>query len=228
MISLALALALLVSVAPQAKKERPPTSTKEAMSRVQHLVGEWRITGQGEEDSEYWTDTLDWTYNIEKIRYSLSFSAKKGTLFKKGKLSYSTRTRKYRLEAVKSDDSKVTYEGTVNATTLTLDEIIPKGATRQQRVIFNLLRSNRHLGFLEERKVGSKTWLLSTTWQGTKEGVPFIKSKGRLCVVTGGTGSSQVTHGGKTYYLCCSGCRKSFKENPAKFIAAAKKEGWIK
>ena len=214
------------------KFSRPPVTTKmtskAAMSRVQVLVGEWRITGQGDEENEYWTDTLEWTYKIEKIKYTLEFSAKKGTLFKTGKLSYNTKTKKYRLDAVRSDDTKVAYEGSVKDIELTLDEVISKEAKRQERIIFTLLRNNRHLGAVEQRKVGTKSWSPSTTWQGTKEGVPFIKSKGRLCVVTGGTGTSQVTYKKKTYYLCCSGCRKSFNENPAKFIAAAKKEGWIK
>lgn len=30
--------------------------------------------------------------------------------------------------------------------------------------------------------------------------------------------SPKVEHDGKTYYLCCPGCAKSFKANPAKYI----------
>ena len=30
--------------------------------------------------------------------------------------------------------------------------------------------------------------------------------------------SPKVEHGGKTYYLCCGGCKKKFEENPAKFL----------
>ena len=28
---------------------------------------------------------------------------------------------------------------------------------------------------------------------------------------------------GKTYYVCCSGCRDAFNENPEKFLKALKK-----
>ena len=62
MTPLAIPLALLLCLPAQARKERPPSSSKEAMGRVQVLVGEWRITGQGEDDDKFWTDTLDWTY----------------------------------------------------------------------------------------------------------------------------------------------------------------------
>jgi YHS domain-containing protein len=37
-----------------------------------------------------------------------------------------------------------------------------------------------------------------------------------------------VTHGGKTYYVCCTGCRSFFNQNPEKTIADARKQGWIK
>jgi YHS domain-containing protein len=28
----------------------------------------------------------------------------------------------------------------------------------------------------------------------------------------------QVTHKGKTYYVCCSGCRDAFRDEPEKYI----------
>ena len=30
--------------------------------------------------------------------------------------------------------------------------------------------------------------------------------------------SPKVEHEGKTYYLCCSGCKKKFESDPAKFV----------
>jgi len=32
-------------------------------------------------------------------------------------------------------------------------------------------------------------------------------------------GTITVTHMGATYYVCCSGCRDAFNENPAKILA---------
>jgi YHS domain-containing protein len=44
--------------------------------------------------------------------------------------------------------------------------------------------------------------------------------------VTGGTGSIEVSYEGQTYYVCCTGCRDYFNENPAEVLAqyAARKE----
>ena len=54
----------------------------------------------------------------------------------------------------------------------------------------------------------------------TKEGVPFA-GRGDTspeCVVSGGKGTIAVSYKGKTYYVCCSGCRDEFKDNPEKYI----------
>ena len=56
----------------------------------------------------------------------------------------------------------------------------------------------------------------------TREGVTFgVEAGGKkpLCVVTGGLGNGTVTYNGQTYYICCSGCRDAFNENPAKIVA---------
>ncbi len=53
----------------------------------------------------------------------------------------------------------------------------------------------------------------------TKKGETFAASEKKPeCVVTGGLGTSTVVYKGTTYYLCCSGCRDAFNENPEKFI----------
>jgi len=33
-----------------------------------------------------------------------------------------------------------------------------------------------------------------------------------------------VSYQGKTYFVCCSGCRDAFNENPEKFVKAAEKK----
>ena len=33
-----------------------------------------------------------------------------------------------------------------------------------------------------------------------------------------------VSFGGKTYYVCCTGCRDAFNEDPEKFVKAFEKK----
>jgi hypothetical protein len=62
---------------------------------------------------------------------------------------------------------------------------------------------------------------IGSTRQGSRFGQ--ATGGGRECVVTGGLGTIAVTHNGQTYYVCCTGCRDYFNENPEK--ALAEREG---
>ena len=42
----------------------------------------------------------------------------------------------------------------------------------------------------------------------------------RQCVVTGGLGTIKVAYEGKTYYVCCEGCKQAFDADPAGTIEA--------
>jgi hypothetical protein len=51
------------------------------------------------------------------------------------------------------------------------------------------------------------------------EGVDFTNvDHSKDCVVSGGLGKIPVTYMGKTYYVCCSGCKDAFNDNPAKYV----------
>ena len=52
---------------------------------------------------------------------------------------------------------------------------------------------------------------------GVAEGEAFgVTEKKVECIVTGGLGKIPVSYMGQTYYVCCTGCRDAFNENPAK------------
>jgi hypothetical protein len=57
-----------------------------------------------------------------------------------------------------------------------------------------------------------------------KEGASLAGGKKNECVVSGGVGTMAVSFGGKTYYVCCSGCRDAFNENPKKFVEEFEKK----
>jgi hypothetical protein len=53
----------------------------------------------------------------------------------------------------------------------------------------------------------------------TREGESFGAREKRVeCVVSGGLGTIAVMYKGVTYYVCCSGCRDAFNEDPEKYI----------
>src|SRR5262249_61082512 len=101
---------------------------------------------------------------------------------------------------------------------LTLDR--KDGDKKQdQRLVISPLHANRFLYdyYVKPSDRGLYTKLYQVG--ATKEGVPFAGGDGRPeCIVSGGLGTIPVTYKGKTYYVCCSGCRSAFNEDPERFI----------
>ena len=96
-------------------------------------------------------------------------------------------------------------------------------AAEEQRLVFSLLHHNRHLYRFETRPAGT-TVAYGKKYQvgATKEGEAFANvPKGPECIVSGGLGTMKVSYKGKDYFVCCSGCRDEFKENPEKYIKEA-------
>ena len=191
---------LLALLAPLAQKD--PASTKEAMRPVQLLVGEWRVNVTPADDpAKGWEETQAWEYKIDKEEYALQVSFKDGKKFKEGLLSYDLKKKVYRLELVRADDKKSTFEGKLAAKELVLEEVAPEGSAAE-RLNYNFLRDIRFIGSVEKREAGSKTWNESHGYQFTRAGVSIVRSETPKCVVTGGTGSMTVDYSGKTYYIC--------------------------
>src|SRR5690606_17291106 len=73
---------------------------------------------------------------------------------------------------------------------------------------------------MQQPSVGGATL---TSWAGTgytRQGSNFGKgTTGPECVVTGGYGSMTVEHKGQKYYVCCTGCRDLFNEDPEAVLA---------
>jgi YHS domain-containing protein len=49
-------------------------------------------------------------------------------------------------------------------------------------------------------------------------------SGGPECIVSGGPGTIKVMYKGEAYYVCCSGCKAAFLDEPEKFIKELKEK----
>ena len=208
--------------------QKDPSSTKDAMKPVQLLVGEWRAQVSSEDGKEEaWEETQSWEYKIDKEEYGLQFEVKGGKKFKSGVLGYDLKKKVYRLDAVRMNDQKATFEGKLAGKELALEGVgDAKGSL--EKVTFNLLRDNRVLMSVERKEAGKSNWAPSLSYASTKQGVPCVRAESAKCVVTGGTPSSTVEYKGMSYNLCCNSCRKEFLAKPDEIIARAKKEGYLK
>jgi hypothetical protein len=229
MIAAAALLLFSVGIAlpePQKEDSAKPTSAKEALQPFNVLVGSWKGTGTPEGTREEraagtWTETISWSWQFKDKDAWLTASFEKGKHFTKGDLRYSPEKDqpRFTLTLIASDKSTSTFVGTLKEKVLTLERTDgPAGET--QRMVISLLHFNRYLYRVETRPAGTTVAFTKLYQVGaTKEGVPFAEvPKGPECIVSGGLGTIKVSYKGKDYWVCCTGCRDAFKEEPEKYI----------
>ncbi len=214
---------------PAADEPKPaPKTPKEALQPFNVLVGSWRGSGAPEGTKEEraagaWVETDSWGWQFKDKDTSITITFEKGKHFTKGELRYTPEKDqpRYTLKLTTPDKSTATFVGTYDEKekVLTLSRT-DNPAGEEQRIVFSLLHHNRHLYRLDTRPAGT-TIAFTKKWQvgATKEGVPFAEvAKGPECIVSGGVGTMKVSYKGKDYWVCCTGCRDEFKENPEKYI----------
>jgi hypothetical protein len=211
-------LLLLLAPALLAADAAPPRSSKDALRGFHHLIGTWKGTGRAGRDRAFWTETIRWQWQFKGKDAWLVGDIDKGKHFTRFELRHRPKTDDFSLAATTLDKQTHTYTGTLADKRLTVERTDPK-TKETHRLVFSLLHENRHLYAGETRAAGRTAFAKDYQVGATKQGVAFAAGEtGPECVVTGGLGTIAVTHMGKTYYVCCSGCRDAFKEEPAKYV----------
>ena len=91
-----------------------------------------------------------------------------------------------------------------------------------RRVSIDPLHDTRLLVLLEAEDPEHHTFSQLGEVGYTREGIAFaVDASYPLCVVTEGRGTIQVRYKGKTYWVCCTGCRDLFKDHPERVLAEA-------
>ncbi|HJT78651.1 MAG TPA: YHS domain-containing protein [Gemmataceae bacterium] len=224
-IRIGLLVGLLVAAGPSRAADQPARRTpRQALQAFNDLIGSWRATGEPEgtfQDKQrgFWTESLAWAWRFKGDDAWLEVAIDRGKHFRGGELRYLPDKDRFRLDAVTADKVKQTFEGPFANGKLTLERHDDK-TKETQRLVVTLLHANRFLYRYEVKAAGRPTFKRLYQVGCTKEGVPFAVAgdSGPECVVSGGRGTIPVTYKGQTYYVCCTGCRDAFKEDPEKYL----------
>jgi hypothetical protein len=226
---LAIGLALTVASAPAADSKPKPTP-KEALQALQVLIGSWKGTGSPEGTREeklrgFWVETTRWEWQFKGNDVWLKVDFEKGRYFTNGEVRFQPEKEVYELKLNTVDKQALVFAGPLKDRKLTLERF-DEAKNETQRLVFTLIHDNRVLYHYEtqprDRTVVRRHYQVGCT----KEGVAFANptSTEPECVVSGGLGTTRVTYKGETYYVCCSGCRDAFNENPEKYIKEYKEK----
>lgn len=215
---LGLCLSALSSANPPAAK-----NAREALQGFNDLIGSWQGTGtpsrtRAEQQRGFWTERIAWQWHFKDKDAWLSVTFTGSKHFAKGTLRYVPADDTLNFAVETPSKETLTFTGHVKDHVLTLQKR-DESKKETQQLVFTLLHENRFL-YRYEVKPDARPFFTRVFQVGAKkEGVAFAAGDGRPeCVVSGGLGTMAVVYKGTTYYVCCSGCRDEFKENPEKYI----------
>jgi YHS domain-containing protein len=216
---------------------------KEALQPFNELIGPWRANGEPEGVSAadrqkgFWKETVSWSWKFSKGDDCwITFAIGKGKYFKNGEIRYLPDKDKYQLTATTIDNKTQVFEGQFNESKRSIAfEREDEAKKETQKLTIDFVEDIRFVYRYEYKPEGRKQFVKAYKVGATKEGESIAAGgggkKGPVCVVSGGLGTMQVSYKGMTYYVCCSGCRDAFNDNPEKFIKeyeAKKAKGEIK
>lgn len=212
------ALARFTTAAAADKGDDP----KEALQELQEFIGGWK--GSVNDNKKQWNESTSWSWRFKGKDVWMSLEIPEGKIYKSGDLRFLSDQGKFQLTLVDKKDAKSVFLGEFKKGTLTVERKSASGDVEQVKM--NTAGGGVRFVTTVSVKPADRT-LFNKQFQAayTKEGESFgvaAGQKGPECVVTGGLGTMAVSYMGTTYYVCCTGCRDAFNENPAKIVAEYK------
>ncbi len=203
------------------------TDDQEALTPLQEFVGTWRGVGQlrrGSNDGA-WIEESNWAWSFADKGAALAFHSTDSKYFAEGTLLPANEAGSFRLvcRTPGEEPKEAAYSGKLDdegRLVLLSDAADDGDAALPARVTIRTVAGGDRLVVLLERKSGADRYLRLAEVGYTRKGSEFGKTAtGIECIVTGGKGTIPVTYKGETYYVCCTGCRDLFNDDPEAVLA---------
>lgn len=229
LLALALMLVFLGTGLTAVAQNKNAEEAKEALQELSEFIGEWNSVGSNVSTSApikgFWKEKLEWGWRFKGDDAWMTVKFTDSKIFKGGDLKYDTKTEKYILTLTDIKDKSLTYKGELKRGKLDLDAQNPETKEVIRVSLTTAAEGVRFLYYVDRRPATGTLWTKDYKGEANKVGESLGKAeKKNLCVVTFGLGTSTVSFGGKTYYVCCSGCRDAFMENPEKYVKEFEKK----
>ena len=209
-------------------------SVRAALKPLQILIGSWNGTSRNAAlDQPGWA----WDLKTDPKQPALKIKSAKGKYIREGRLTFHPAAQEFEFTTTDGDDKPHVFRGTFSEPVqdvpgddkkmqrtykLQLTEAAADADGEQWRLVINQQENNRYI--LEvDRKRGTGMFNRVDTINIQREGTSFALSDtdygDKTCVISQGLGTTSVSHKGKTYWVCCSGCKAAFEEEPDRWIA---------
>lgn len=208
------------------------------------LIGGWQglVQKKATQEQHRWL----WDFKSDKVFPALVLKAPEGNYFVEMRLTFDPRKDKYVMQVTDKDSKVRQLEGQfVEAPhdvpsddpkildrkyKLELVELDNPDSRERFRFTINQQENNRYLVEVGRAR-GMGMFQSIDVIASQREGTSFARADTdygeKTCVISEGLGTSTVSFEGKTYWVCCSGCKAAFEDDPKGWIAkfeAKKKE----
>ncbi|WP_437229612.1 hypothetical protein SH661x_001534 [Planctomicrobium sp. SH661] len=214
-----------------------------AMMPLQVMLGTWHGTTQREVgqfkaiDEPVWV----WDFQTNRDQPALVMTSSASPYVREARLTYLTDRGLFQMQAIDPEGKTRILEGNFSGPVeefqgedqkmhvkykLELTQVEPAEVRDQWQIIFNQQENNRYLQEMAKKR--GSTYLRFDTVATQRQGTSFAKSDAgygeKECVISGGLGTIQLTHQGKSYWVCCTGCKAAFEEDPESWITEYEKK----
>ena len=201
---------------------RSDNASKEALAQLHEFIGKWNGNGTpaGKKNAVGWKESFSWGWRFKGDDAWLTLEVEGGKYLKSGELRWDDAKKVFKFTATTKEGQKQEFEGVYKKENLTLERLDPKTNERQQFTMNTAAEGIRFNINYKKASGGGKLFSAQYSVQANKDGESLAASKEskNLCVVSGGAGTMTVSYKGESFYVCCSGCRDAFNENPEKYI----------
>ncbi|MDB5385861.1 MAG: hypothetical protein JWM11_1507 [Planctomycetaceae bacterium] len=208
-----------------------------AMQPLQVMLGKWRGVTNKEFKGSKAVDESEWIWDFRTNRAqpALIVKSEKSPYIREGRLTYLPGAREFQFTATTPEGTQHVMKGTFEREPeeFTGDDNKPQKSYKLKltetganvevpwEVAFDQQENNRYLVEVSQKR-GSKFQrvdTIGTQRQGTSVAANDEDYGERKCIISGGLGTSTVSYGGKTYWVCCSGCQAAFNDDPKRWLA---------
>jgi len=210
---------------------------------LQVLLGTWHGTTQREIGQFKAIDEPNWVWDFQTDRNqpALVMTSASSPYLRSARLTYLTDRQIFQMQGVDPEGQIRVLEGTFSEPVqefqgddqkmhvkykLELTQVAPVQVRDQWQIVLNQQENNRYLQEMARKRGAS--YLRIDTVATQRQGTSFAKSDAgygeKECVISGGLGTIQLSYKGKSYWVCCTGCKAAFEEDPASWIAAYDKK----
>lgn len=224
-------------------------SEKQIQSVISHLqplqilLGQWRGTTRREFENFKAVDNHEWVWDLrtQPNQPALTLESDKSPYLKKGRLSWDVKEQRFTLTAIDAAGVERSYVGDFSEPVHEIvgsDDKLHKvfrlefiqvetpetAGSELWQLAFAQQENNRYLLEIARRR-GNAAFARYDTVSTQREGTSFAVSDSgyadKTCIISEGLGTTELTYKGRSYWVCCSGCKAAFEDDPETWIARA-------